>query len=322
MCGAHACEGLRGQSRRREACSASLRRSAGTPTPLRCSVSWPVAELTPLTSFRYVQTGGDKSVHEARCARGPRALRSSAPKRHCAHVPPAALLAAWSDDIVQGAAHRLASPSANRIHRFARPRLTMNLLKGTRVLSPAVPLSSLPTDCPVITLNAQIVVFGDPTNEGTLIEALGLPWFKIVEWITKDRSALYNFTWRQWEELIAGAYHQDGFDEVILTPRSGDLGRDVIAVKKGFGSIRILDQVKAYAPGNLVSANDVRAMLGVVTADTNCSKGVVTTTADFAPLVREDPLLKKFMPHRLELKSGPELITWLNGISEHGPSQK
>jgi hypothetical protein len=72
--------GLRGQSRRREACSASLRRSAGTPTALRCSVSWPVAKLTSLTSFRYVQTGGDKSVHEARCARGPRALCSSAPK--------------------------------------------------------------------------------------------------------------------------------------------------------------------------------------------------------------------------------------------------
>ena len=64
---------------------ASLRRSAGTPTAFRCSVSWPVAKLTPLPSVRSVQTGGDKSVHEARCARGPRALCSSAPKRR----PPA-----------------------------------------------------------------------------------------------------------------------------------------------------------------------------------------------------------------------------------------
>ena len=66
------------------------------PTPLRCSVSRPVAKLTSLTSFRYAQTGGDKSVHEARCARGPRALRSSAPKRRCAHLPPAALLETWT----------------------------------------------------------------------------------------------------------------------------------------------------------------------------------------------------------------------------------
>ena len=64
---------------------ASLRRSAGTPTAFRCAVSWPVAKLTPLPSVRSVQTGGDKSVHEARCARGPRALCSSAPKRR----PPA-----------------------------------------------------------------------------------------------------------------------------------------------------------------------------------------------------------------------------------------
>ena len=46
-----------------------LGRSAGTPTALRCSVLRPVAELTPLASQRYVQTGGDKSVHE-RAARG------------------------------------------------------------------------------------------------------------------------------------------------------------------------------------------------------------------------------------------------------------
>ena len=66
------------------------------PTPLRCSVSRPVAETHSAPFVRSVQTVGDKSVLDARCARGPRALRSSAPKRRCAHLPPAALLAAWS----------------------------------------------------------------------------------------------------------------------------------------------------------------------------------------------------------------------------------
>ncbi len=46
-----------------------LGRSVGTPTALRCSVSRPVAELAPLASPRYAQTGGDKSVYE-RAARG------------------------------------------------------------------------------------------------------------------------------------------------------------------------------------------------------------------------------------------------------------
>jgi hypothetical protein len=35
-----------------------------------------------------------------------------------------------------------------------------------------------------------------------------------------------------------------GFEEVILTPRSGDHGRDVIATKKALGTIRVIDQVK------------------------------------------------------------------------------
>ncbi len=85
---------VRGSARQRRARTgrrASLRRSAGTPTPFRCSVSWPVAELTPLPSVRYVQTGGDKSVYEARSARGPRALCSSAPQRRPPTCPSAPL---------------------------------------------------------------------------------------------------------------------------------------------------------------------------------------------------------------------------------------
>ena len=136
-----------------------------------------------------------------------------------------------------------------------------------------------------------------------------------MQWIKRDPRAVYALDWRQLEETIAGAYQSAGY-EVTLTPRSGDLGRDVIATKKGVVSIRILDQIKAYKPGHLVTANDVRAMLGVATADTNCSKAVVTTTSDFAPRVREDELLKHFMPYRLELKSGSELVPWLNDIAE------
>ena len=54
----------------------------------------------------------------------------------------------------------------------------------------------------------------------------------------------------KWEEMIAGAYSRAGFDEVILTPRSGDYGRDVIAIRKGIGCIKIIGSVKAYKPGH------------------------------------------------------------------------
>src|SRR6516225_9135365 len=66
--------------------------------------------------------------------------------------------------------------------------------------------------------------------------------------VVKDPELMYQLNPRKWEELIAGAYELAGFDEVILTPRSGDKGRDVIAVKKGIGCIRFLEEVKAYKP--------------------------------------------------------------------------
>jgi restriction system protein len=60
--------------------------------------------------------------------------------------------------------------------------------------------------------------------------------------------------------------------------------------------------VKPYKPGRIVKADDVRAMLGVLTRDRNVSKAPVTTTSQFAPGVFEE--FKDFMPHRLELKGG------------------
>jgi len=103
-------------------------------------------------------------------------------------------------------------------------------------------------------LTQTVIVPGVRTNEGTLIEAVTIPWFEIIELLNKDPNAAFQIPARTWEEIIAGAYRKAGFDEVTLTPRSGDHGRDVIAIKKAFGSVRVIDQVKAYKPGHLVTA--------------------------------------------------------------------
>jgi restriction system protein len=129
---------------------------------------------------------------------------------------------------------------------------------------------------------------------------------------------MHELDWRTWEEMIAGGYKAAGYDIVILTSRSGDFGRDIIAMRDDLGSIRIIDQVKAYKPGLRVSANDVRALLGVLQADRNASKGIVTTTSEFAPGVYEDPFIKPFMPNRLDLRSGPQLLEWLRKARDRG----
>lgn len=156
--------------------------------------------------------------------------------------------------------------------------------------------------------------------EGSLITTLEPAWREIQAALARDPDLLNSLTPRQWEELIAASYDKAGFDEVILTPRSGDLGRDVIAVRKGWGSIRIIDQVKAFSPGHLVTANDVRALLGVLGSDRSATKGVVTTTSGFAPRIHEDPFIAPYVPYRLELVDGNALEARLRSLA--GDSHK
>jgi restriction system protein len=159
-----------------------------------------------------------------------------------------------------------------------------------------------------------VIVPGARTTEGTLIEAVALPWFDIIAFLKTDPSIAFQLSSEKWEEIIAGAYKTAGFEEVTLTPRSGDHGRDVIAIKKGICSIRVIDQVKAYKPGHLVTANDARALYGVLIAD-GASKGFLTTTSDFAPRLRKDILLAPIIPSRLELVNGTALFSRLEELA-------
>lgn len=191
-------------------------------------------------------------------------------------------------------------------------------------LSPARPLGSIRLRDAEATLRAylmqprvvlpcEVVNLAEHVSEGQLIEAITVPWLAICREVDRDPHFLYKFTQvpDNFEEFIAACYSQAGFDEVVLTPRSGDHGRDVIAVKRGHLSLRFLDQCKAYSANHVVRAETVRAMLGVVTGDRNTSKGVITTTATFAPGIDSDPIVSPYIPHRLELRDGRRLREWL-----------
>jgi restriction system protein len=206
--------------------------------------------------------------------------------------------------------------------RVPRPRVDADVTfqPGTGSLSiegqqPSV--GGSPVQQPEFLIPASIVVFGDSVAEGQLVEAVAIPWTQILEEFEKDPQFLHKLEWRKVEELVAAAYKREGWPEVILTPRSGDRGRDIIASKPGIGAIRIYDQVKAYKPGHRVTADEVRAVLGVLSRDQNVSKGIVTTTATFAPGIRKE--LEAVIPYRLELKDGPALAKWLTELRETRP---
>lgn len=159
-----------------------------------------------------------------------------------------------------------------------------------------------------------VVRRGNRTSEGTLIEAVTLPWFKIIEYLKTDLNVAYQIPPDKWEEIIAGAYKEAGFEEVTLTLRSRDHRRDVIAIKRGIGFIRVIDQVKAYRPPHLVDTNDVRALMGVLGGD-GASKGYLSTTSEFAPMIRTDPLITPFIPSKLELINGTALFSRLQELA-------
>lgn len=167
---------------------------------------------------------------------------------------------------------------------------------------------------PPILLGA-IVQESEPSESGSLVVSLRPAWEAVMEIATSNPEALLHLSPRQWEEVVAASYERAGFDKVTLTPSSGDYGRDVIAIKRGLFSVRIIDQVKAYKPGHLVRADEVRALLGVLAGEQNASKGVVTTTSDFAPKIKEDPFIAPFLPYRLQLVNNEELIKRLNDLS-------
>ena len=73
----------------------------------------------------------------------------------------------------------------------------------------------------------------------------------------------------------------------------------------------MIDQVKTYKLGHLVTANDAR---GVLIAD-GASKGFLTTTSDFAPRLRKDILLAPIIPSRLELVNGTALFLRLEELA-------
>lgn len=175
---------------------------------------------------------------------------------------------------------------------------------------------------PVLLLQS-VVSFHGAVADGQLIRCLSIPWEAIVKEIERNPIFLPQFSTqhRRFEEFLAASYERAGF-EVTLTPQRGDRGRDVIATLRGLMTVRILDQAKAYKPGHLVTHDDVRAMLGTLSTDSNASKGVVTTTSDFQPGILSGDEFQRFMPYRLELKNGAQLAKWLSDIKNSTPPRQ
>ena len=156
-------------------------------------------------------------------------------------------------------------------------------------------------------LLGTLIELGPKSDEGDVVRMVAPAWLELVRLIQVNPKIMETMDSRQFEALIAGGYKHSGFD-VTLTPRSADHGVDVIAEKRGLGKLRIVDQVKCFAPGHRVTANDVRALGFIALADSENTKGVVTTTSSFAPRIDNDRYLRKYIGDRIELVDGKSLL--------------
>jgi restriction system protein len=190
------------------------------------------------------------------------------------------------------------------------------LAAGTYTLQPFTTAAAILTvGARSATLSVSGIIIPErETEEGVLIKSTSLIWNEIVQALGNDWTLAYQIPPEKWEEIVAGAFNKAQY-EVTLTPRSRDYGRDVIAIKRGVGCVKIIGSVKRYAPGNLVEYDDIRALLGVLSSERDASKGIITTTSDFPPRVKEDKFIAPFIPTRLELMNGEALQRWLQELA-------
>lgn len=169
---------------------------------------------------------------------------------------------------------------------------------------------------PSVLLKSILLEYERPTEEGMVVKRPRATWFEISMHLRKSPEFRFAFPGEPtaFEEFLAGAYHVDGWDAVTLTPRTGDKGRDVIAVTTGLTTIRVLDQAKAYRENRPVTPDDARALYGVLMLDQRASKGIITTTSDFAPSIASE--FDQAIPYRLELRNGNDLVQWIK--RQHG----
>ncbi|MBS4912590.1 MAG: restriction endonuclease [Veillonella sp.] len=102
----------------------------------------------------------------------------------------------------------------------------------------------------------------------------------IINRVLRDKNELYTLTPREFEELVAEIFRQQGHI-VELTPKTRDGGYDMMATKTIGGiSYASLIECKRYNPENPVGVHLVRSLRGVL-ADKNVNKGILVITSRF-----------------------------------------
>ncbi len=132
--------------------------------------------------------------------------------------------------------------------------------------------------------------------------------------IVRNPELMRQLSGRKFEEFVATLAEKLGFEDVALTPSSGDQGRDVLAVKKVHG-IKILFAFECKRYSGPVGPEIARALLGtIVHGATRANKGVLVTTSRFTPATRQFILTEP----SLDGRDYDGLVEWLHEYASKG----
>lgn len=131
---------------------------------------------------------------------------------------------------------------------------------------------------------------------------------ELIKYFAKHPELLYEIEPRRFEILIAELLADMGF-EVRLTPRSGDRGRDILAVfDLPTGKVLTVVECRRFARERTVGADAVERLMWVADRYDQSSCAILATTSFFAPSARN---LAREFEWRLGLKDFDDLRTWL-----------
>lgn len=131
----------------------------------------------------------------------------------------------------------------------------------------------------------------------------------LLDDVLRDPDAMRALSARDFEGFVATLIEQLGFEDVTLTPRSGDGGRDVLAVKRIHGlSILCAFECKRYAANRPIGPDIARSLLGVIShGETRATTGILVTTSYFTPAANKFILTEP----NLDMRDFDGIVDWL-----------
>lgn len=146
-----------------------------------------------------------------------------------------------------------------------------------------------------------------------IIKVNNLP-LRVLSKILSNPAEVRNITPREFEEFIADLLNELGFKDVVLTPRSRDGGKDIIASHSIQGiPLTFYFECKKYAESNKTQIETMRTLLGTVAHDSQkVNKGVLVTTSTFTKGCKDLILAES----RLDGKDYNDILGWVSELKE------